>query len=122
METDQLDRLFREAIALIDAGDLSGLEHFIAANPVVAQERLTEPGPWLRDKFGGKLPGFFERPYLLWFMAEDPVRAGRLPKNIARMAHALIESVRRQNPTILQEQLDYTLRLVSWSIVARKCG
>src|SRR5690348_1164523 len=76
METSQLDHLFREAVALIDAGDLSGLEHFIAANPVVAQERLTEPGPWLRDKFGGKLPGFFERPYLLWFIGRRSCSGG----------------------------------------------
>jgi peptide-methionine (S)-S-oxide reductase len=122
MDPNQLDRLFRDAVALIDAGDLGGLESFLVANPIVAQERLAEPGPWLCDKFGGKLPGFFQRPYLLWFVAEDPVRSGRLPRNIAQMALAIIESVRRENPANLQEQLDYALRLVSWSTVARKCG
>src|SRR6516162_8870870 len=101
MDPNQLDRLFREAVALIDAGDLGGLESFLAANPIVAQERLAEPGPWLCDTFGGKLPGFFQRPYLLWFVAEDPVRSGRLPKNIAQMALAMIESVRRKNPANL---------------------
>src|SRR5262245_57928172 len=60
----QLDQLFRESVALIDAGNLGGLESFLATNPIVAQERLAEPGPWLCDKFGGKLPGFFQRPYL----------------------------------------------------------
>ena len=38
------------------------------------------------------------------------------------MALAMIESVRPKNPANLQEQLDYALRLVSWSTVARKCG
>jgi peptide-methionine (S)-S-oxide reductase len=122
MEPGTLDQLFREAVALIDAGDLTGLEHFLAAKPTVARERLVEPGPWLCDTFGGKLPDFFERPYLLWFVAEDPIRVGRLPQNIAQIAHAIIESVRRENHSSLQEQLDYALRLVSWSTVARKCG
>jgi peptide-methionine (S)-S-oxide reductase len=122
MDPNKLDQLFYEAVALIDAGDLGRLESFLTTNPIVAQERLAEPGPWLCDKFGGKLPGFFQRPYLLWFVAEDPVRAGRLPKNIEQMAHAIIESVRREKSANLQEQLDYALRLVSWSTVARKCG
>src|SRR5215813_9992509 len=122
MQPKQIDQLFCQAIALIDAGNQSELEHFLAANPMVAQERLTEPGPLLCDKYGGKLPDFFQRPYLLWFVAEDPIRAGRLPNNIAQMAHAIIESVQRENPANLQEQVDYALRLVSWSTVARKCG
>lgn len=122
MDPKQLDQLFGEAVALMDAGDLSGLERFLAANPRAAQERLAEPGPWLCDKFGGKLPDFFQKPYLLWFVAEDPVRTGRLPENIAQIAHAIIECVRRQNSASLPEQLDYALRLVSWSTVARRCG
>jgi hypothetical protein len=44
MEPGKLDQLFREAVALIDAGDLGGLEHFLSANPTVAQERLAEAG------------------------------------------------------------------------------
>ncbi|MCW5560118.1 MAG: ankyrin repeat domain-containing protein, partial [Verrucomicrobiae bacterium] len=67
-------------------------------------------------------PGFFQQPYLLWFVAEDPVRAGRLPGNIGRMARAIIQCVRQGNPASLQEQLDYALRLVSWSTVARDGG
>src|SRR5215468_7521319 len=122
MDPKAIDRLFREALTLIDAGDLQGLERILVANPVVAKERLGEPGPWLCDRFHGKLPGFFQRPYLLWFVAEDPIRSGRLPNNIAKMARAVIESVRRENPANLQEQLDYALRLVSWSTVAHKCG
>jgi peptide-methionine (S)-S-oxide reductase len=122
MEPSEINQLFRKALTLIDAGDFDGLKRILATNPTVVQERLTEPGPWLCDKFNGKLPGFFERPYLLWFVAEDPIRAGRLPKNIAKMTEAIIETVRREAPANLQRQLDYTMRLVSWSTVARKCG
>jgi peptide-methionine (S)-S-oxide reductase len=45
------------------------------------RDRLESPGAWLRDKVGGALDGFFRQPYLLWFVAEDPVRNGKLPGN-----------------------------------------
>ena len=122
MNDQELDRLFCEAVALMDEGDLVGLERLLVVNPIAVQARLEEPGPWLRDKFGGKLPGFFQRPYLLWFVAEDPVRVGRLPENVPQIAKAIIGCVQRESPANLQEQLDYGLRLVSWSTVARDCG
>jgi len=76
----------------------------------------------LRDKVGGALDGFFGRPYLLWFVAEDPVRNGRLPENIAEVTRALVDHARRQAARNLQEQLDVALTLVSWSWIARQCG
>ena len=54
-------------------------------------------------------------------MAEDPVRRGALPANIAVIARLIIDAARREAAS-LQEQLDYTLRLVSWSWIARQCG
>jgi len=47
---------------------------------------------------------------------------GACQKLSRKMAHAIIESVRRENSASLQEQLDYAVRLVSWSTVACKCG
>jgi peptide-methionine (S)-S-oxide reductase len=117
-----LDIGFREAVAAIDAGDAAGLQRLLTANPALVRERLESPGPWLRDAVGGALDGFFPRPYLLWFVAEDPVRNGRLPENIAAVAHAIIDAARRQGAPNLQEQLDYALTLVSWSWIARQCG
>ena len=117
-----LDAHFRHAVSAIDAGDITTLERVVAANPALVRERLTSPGPWLRDLVGGALEGFFQRPFLLWFVAEDPVRTGKLPANIAAAAHAIIAAARRQGVSTLQEQLDHALTLVSWSWIARQCG
>jgi Ankyrin repeat len=117
-----LDSEFREAVTAIDAGDVARLEQLITANPALVSERLASPGPWLRDKVGRALDGFFQRPYLLWFVAEDPVRTGKLPANIAAVARAIIDTARRENVSTLQKQLDYALTLVSWSWIARQCG
>jgi len=116
-----LDALFRRAVALIDAGDVGALDELIAANPSLVRERLGTPGPWLRKQVGDALDGFFQRPYLLWFVAEDPVRNGRLPANIADVARAIVRAARREATDTLREQLDYGLQLVSWSWIARDC-
>ena len=116
------DDRFREAVASIDAGDIGELERLIATSPELVRDRLTAPGAWMRDKVGNALDGFFQRPYLLWFVAEDPVRNGTLPRNIAAAARAIIDAARRESPANLQEQLDYALTLVSWSWIAREHG
>jgi len=117
-----LDTLFHEAVTAIDAGDLTTLERLIAEHPQLLRDRLDAPGSWLRDKVGDALNRFFAKPYLLWFVAEDPVRNGTLPKNIAQLTRAIIEAALRERVTNLQEQLDYALQLVSWSWIARQCG
>jgi peptide-methionine (S)-S-oxide reductase len=119
---DDLDARFREAVATIDAGDIVTLERLLIATPALVRERLASPGAWLRDKVGRALDGFFQRPYLLWFVAEDPVRNGALPANIAAAARAIVDTARRESAANLQEQLDYALTLVSWSWIARQCN
>ncbi len=115
-----LDARFREAVAAIDAGQVERLKHLITATPALVRERLASPGDWLRDKVGTSLDGFFQRPYLLWFVAEDPVRNGTLPENIADVARTIIDAARRDSGSNLQEQLDYALSLVAWSGIARQ--
>src|SRR5262245_50384637 len=122
MDAAALDSLFREAVSAMDAGDLASLERLLATHPELVQARLDSPGAWLRDKVGGALDGFFQRPYLLWFVAEDPVRNGKLPRNIAQMANAIVRVAKSEKAPNLQEQLDYTLRLVCWSWIAREGG
>ncbi|MCW3100311.1 MAG: Peptide methionine sulfoxide reductase msrA [Chthonomonadaceae bacterium] len=119
--SERLDTLFREAVAAIDAGDASTLERLLIAHPRLTQDRLDAPGDWLRNQVGNALEGFFQKPYLLWFVAEDPVRNGKLPENIAQVTHVIIEAAQRAGVESLQEQLDYALRLVSWSWIAREC-
>lgn len=117
-----LDSLFPEAVSAIDAGDLASLERLLAMHPELVRARLDSAGAWLRDKVGGALDGFFRQPYLLWFVAEDPVRNGKLPANIAAVARAIIQAAQREGVPSLQEQLDYALRLVCWSWIARQCN
>jgi peptide-methionine (S)-S-oxide reductase len=119
---ETLDALFHQAVSAIDAGDVTALEHLLAAHSELVRERLDSPGAWLRDKVGKALDGFFQRPYLLWFVAEDPVRNGKLPRNIAQIARVIIQAAQRGGGTNLREQLDYAVRLVCWSWIARECG
>ena len=115
-----IDQLFQAAVASIGTGDVPALERLLTDHPQLARQRLTAPGPWLRDKIGGALDGFFNDPYLLWFVAEDLPVLGSLPNNIADVTRAILRSA--QGAPGLQEQLDSTLRLVSWSGIAASCG
>jgi peptide-methionine (S)-S-oxide reductase len=116
------DEVFRSAVAAMDAGDLPALDRLLAAHPSLPCERLAAPGAWLRDRIGAAADTFFNRPYLLWFVAEDPVRNGTLPPNIAELAQAIVHAARQACRATLSEQVDYALRLVAWSWIARECG
>lgn len=122
IDSDDVDKLFREAVSTIDAGEVETLQRLIAEYPLLVSVRLESPGPWLRERVGPALDGFFGRPFLLWFVAEDPVRNGRLPVNIAEVVRVITRAARQQGVPTLQEQLDTTLRLVCWSGVAARFG
>jgi peptide-methionine (S)-S-oxide reductase len=117
-----LDDLFRDAVRAIDAGDVAELDALLTKHPRLACERLEAPGAWLRDKVGKALDEFFAEPYLLWFVAEDPVRNGKLPANIPAIADSIVRHARKHCGPRVHEQLDYALRLVAWSWIARDSG
>jgi hypothetical protein len=117
-----VDVLFREAVSAIDAGDVSTLERLLTAHPELVNERLESPGAWLREKVGEALEGYFRRPYLLWFVAENPVRNDKLPANIAEVTRVILLAAQRHPAADLQEQLDYGLGLVCSGRVSRECG
>src|SRR5262245_16396670 len=121
-EQNLLDSLFHQAVSAIDAGDVTTLERLLTEHPRLVRERLETPGHWLRDKVGRALDGFFQRPYLLWFVAEDPVRIGKLPGNIAQVTRTILQAAERERVESLREQLNYALRLVGWSWIAAQCG
>jgi hypothetical protein len=116
------DSLFKRAVSAIDAGDEHTLKELLNAHPELATDRLYAPGEWLTGTIGDALKSFFKDPYLLWFVSEDAVRNRTLPDNIANIASIIIEKAKSENVASLQEQLDYALKLVAWSVVARKCG
>jgi peptide-methionine (S)-S-oxide reductase len=120
--SQSLDARFREAVAALDAGDAAAVQALLERDPGLSGERLREAGAWLRDRVGGALDGFFRDPYLLWFIAEDPVRNGRLPATAPCVARTLIDAIERHFPETLREQLDYALSLVCWSWIARESG
>lgn len=122
LSPDELDRRFRAAVRAMDAGDLEALGHEVRQCPALLAERLEVPGAWLRAAVGDALGGFFARPYLLWFIAEDPTRTGRVPDNAAELIRALTGWAREAGVASLQEQVDGALRLVCWSGVAAREG
>ena len=119
---ESFDSFFRQAVSAIDTGDAEGLKKILETHPELVGERLRSPGIWLRDQIGNALNGFFKDPYLLWFVSEDAVRNRSLPANIATIAHIIIQKAKEEKTTSMQDQLDYTLKLVAWSWVARECS
>lgn len=117
-----LDRLFREAVTAIDAGDAVTLERLLTEHPMLVRERLKSPGEWLRSQIGRALDGFFRRPYLLWFVTEDAVRTGQLSANVAQVARVIIDAAKRAGVTDLQQQLDSTLHFAVCSPIGREDG
>ena len=103
--------MFDAAVNAIDAGDLDALRELLSAHPELACERRP----------GGE-EAYFTVPYLLWFVAENPIRTGSLPRNIAPIAQAILDAAERQCPATLPEQRDYALALVCSGMVPRESG
>jgi len=120
--TESFDSLFQQAVSAVDAGDEGKLKQLLDAHPELATDRLYSPGEWVTKTIGNALNSFFKDPYLLWFVSEDAVRNKTLPKNIANIASIIIDKARAEKTPDLQEQLNYALKLVAWSWIARECG
>jgi len=105
------DPLFAQAVAAIDRGDVAALDTLITRNPRLVSDRLDN----------GET-GYFANPYLLWFVAENPIRNHRLPANIVDVAEAVAGHARQRGVESLQTQLDYALGLVATGCVPRECG
>jgi hypothetical protein len=112
METNEItDPLFRSAVEAIDKGNIARLGHLIEEHPYLVTERLSYPEG-----------GYFRDPYLLWFIADNPIRNGRLAKNIVEVTALLIERVKSLAADNWQEQLDYALGLVTTGRTPRESG
>jgi len=74
------DPVFRRAVDLIDSGDVDGLRSHLTNHPALVAQRVTFE------------PGYFEHPSLLEFVAENPIRHGRLPPNIVDVARTVLDA------------------------------
>jgi ankyrin repeat protein len=100
------DELFRRAADLMDQGDEAALAAHLAAHPDLARERVHFEGL-----------NYFRNPSLLAFIAENPVRHGRMPSNVVEVACVVLDAGAAGD----KKGLDETLALVSSGRVAREC-
>ena len=112
--TDQLDlphheriedATFRRAVDLIDAGDVAGLRAYLKQHPRLVHHRVVFEG-W----------NYFYKPTLLQFVAGNPVRHAKLPKNIVEIAKIILDAGPEKSA------LNETLMLVATGSVPRECG
>jgi hypothetical protein len=99
------DAVFRHAVGLLDAGDEAGLRAHLERHPKLVQQRVLFEGG-----------NYFRNPTLLEFIAENPIRRGKLPDNIVEIAKIIIGAGAEQ------AAVNETLGLVSTGRVARECG
>jgi hypothetical protein len=109
--SDITDPIFREAVEAIDGGNISMLQQLLETNPTIAAKRMDTP-----------TEGYFKHPYLLWFIADNPVRHEKLPANIVDITSLLLRFVRKNAKESFQEQINYTFGLVETGRIARECG
>jgi len=105
------DPLFRAAVEAIDRGNLSLLKELLHDDPQLVSKRLDVP-----------TEGYFQHPYLLWFVADNPIRHERLPANIVAITRLLIDAVQQNANKSFQEQIDYTLGLVATGRIPKESG
>jgi hypothetical protein len=98
------DPIFRRAVDLIDAGDVAGLRAYLSQHPKLVHQHVAFEG-W----------NYFHNPTLLEFIAENPVRHGKLRKTIVDVARVILDA----SPA--QSELNETLMLVATGSIPREC-
>jgi hypothetical protein len=98
------DPTFRRAVDLIDAGDGEGLRALLKLHPTLVHRHVLLEGG-----------NYFRSPSLLEFVAENPVRHGKLPANMVEVARVILDA--GASPAARDE----TLMLVATGSVAREC-
>jgi hypothetical protein len=98
------DQVFRRAVDLIDAGDVAGLRAYLHQHPKLVHQHVGFEG-W----------NYFYSPTLLEFVAENPVRHGKLPANIVDIGKVILDA----GPA--QSEINETLMLVATGSVPREC-
>ena len=101
------DPVFRLAVDLVDDADTEGLNAYLSEHPTLVRQRV-------------KLEGgnYFTNPSLLEFIAENPVRQGRLSADVVDVAKVILDAGARTD----QAALNSTLGLVCSGRVPRECS
>ena len=99
------DPTFRRAVELIDAGDVAGLRAHLKGHPGLSRKKVVFEGG-----------NYFRNPTMVEFVAENPVRHGKLPGNILEITKAILDA------GVEQSSLNETLMLVATGRVTRECG
>lgn len=98
------DEVFRRGVQLLDAGDVAGLRAHLLQHPNLVRQHVVFDGG-----------NYFQNPSLLEFIAENPIRHGRLPHNIVQVARVILDA------GVEQSALDNALALIVSGSVPRKC-
>ena len=99
------DPIFRRAVDLIDAGDVAGLRKHLNGHPKLTMQHVTFEGG-----------NYFRNPTLLEFIAENPIRHGKLPTNIVEVAKVIVDAGAEKSA------MNEALMLVATGSVPRESG
>jgi len=108
---DITDASFRAAVEAIDSGDVPLLRQLLEADASLVHRRLEVP-----------VDGYFAWPYLLWFVADNPIRHEKLPANIVDVAETILVGLRGSGDEHYSFIVDYTLGLVCTGRIPKECG
>lgn len=103
--------VFGQAVEAVDEGDVSLLKDILSKQPGIIAEQAHFPKA-----------GYFEKPYLLYFVADNPIRNGKLPANVLEVMNLLIGHLQQYPANSKQAQLEYTLGLIASGSIPRESG
>jgi len=98
------DALFRRGVELLDAGDVGSLRAHLRQHPSLVRQHIVFEGG-----------NYFQNPTLLEFVAENPIRHGKLPHNIVEVTKGILDA------GVEHSALNETLMLVVTGSVPREC-
>jgi hypothetical protein len=99
------DPVFRQAVDLLDAGDEEGLRSLLTQHPQLVRQRVEFEGG-----------NYFRSPTLLEFVAENPIRHGKLSPNIVAVARVILEAGADR------DSVNGAAGMVATGRVSRECG
>ncbi len=101
------DVFFRQALDFMDEGNASELIKHLALNPQLVSQHVLFEGD-----------NYFTKPTLIEFVAENPIRQGKLPANIIEISTIVLEAGAKDNIVALES----TLMLVASGRIVRESG